>query len=694
MKKQMIVQNIVTVFVLSCIWAAGILQAAQPASQTPVLQIRADQVKGKVSPMLYGLMTEEINFCYDGGLYAELIRNRIFKEVPRSPGGRRGQPTANTSGSRTDGLAFWELVQTGGGSGSMAQDANQPMNEALTNSLKLTINSVSANQRVGISNEGFWGIAVRPNTQYKATVWAKGGDGFTGPLTLAIVSSDGKTVYAQKQVDKITGSYQKYEATLNTTNAPTTKDARFQIWAANKGTIWFSLVSLFPPTYKNRLNGNRPDIMQLLADMNPKFLRFPGGNYLEGNTIATRFNWKNTIGDLSQRPGHMNDAWGYWSSDGMGLLEFLQWCEDLNIEPVMGIYSGYSLRGQQIPAGDELKPYVQDALDEIEYTIGDVSTTWGARRARDGHPAPFKLNYVEVGNEENLGSAGGSYNSRFTQFYDAIKAKYPNIKIISAAPGNTTIVETKLPDVVDDHYYPAPAAMLALWNRYDNYDLSKAKVFVGEYATRIGNNGPITPNMEYGLCDASFLVGLERNSDAVIMASYAPLFVNVNQGASQWQTDLIGFDVLNSFGSVSYYVLKMFGQNHGDTILSVVSQDVPTREVPRTGGRRGGDAAPATLQVPMFFHDATRDSTTGTIYLKVVNPVDTPQPIHLIVSGIAGIKPSGQLIELKSNTIEDLNSITEPTRIVPVTMDIEGLSTEFTRTFSPYSISVLKLNIN
>jgi alpha-L-arabinofuranosidase len=694
MKKQIIIRCVVLELVLSCFWVTGILQAAQMANQTPVLQIKADQVKGKVSPTLYGLMTEEINFCYDGGLYAELIRNRIFKEVPRSPGGRRGQPAANATGPRTDGLAFWELVQTGGGSGSMAQDANQQMNEALTNSLKLTVNSVSVNQRVGISNEGFWGIAVRPNTQYKATIWAKGGNGFTGPLTLAILSSDGKTVYAQKQVDKITDSYQKYEATLNTTNAPTTKDARFQIWAGNKGTVWFSLVSLFPPTYKNRLNGNRPDIMQLLTDMNVKFLRFPGGNYLEGNTIATRFNWKNTIGDISQRPGHMNDAWGYWSSDGMGLLEFLQWCEDLNMEPVMGIYSGYSLRGQQVSAGEELKPYVQDALDEIEYTIGDTGTTWGARRAADGHPAPFKLNYVEVGNEENLGSAGGSYNSRFAQFYDAIKARYPNIKIISAAPGNTTIVQNKSPDVVDDHYYPAPAAMIAMWNKYDDYDRSKAKVFVGEYATRIGNNGPITPNMEYGLCDASFVVGLERNSDSVIMASYAPLFVNINQGASQWQTDLIGFDVLNSFGSVSYYVLKMFGQNHGDTILTVTSQSVPTREIPRTGGRRGGDAALTTLQVPTFFYDATRDSETGTIYLKVVNPLDTPQPINVMISGIAGIKPSGQLIELKSNNPEDLNSITEPTKIVPVTMEIEGLSTKFTHTFPPYSISVLKLNVN
>jgi alpha-N-arabinofuranosidase len=668
--------------------AAG-ASAAQPS--VPVLEIKADQAKGKVSPMLHGLMTEEINFCYDGGLYAELIRNRIFKEVPGRRGGRRGQPAEDANAPRPDGLIHWELVQTGGGSGSMAQDTNQPMNQALTNSLKLTVNSVGENQHVGISNEGFWGIAVRPNTPYKATVYAKGGNGFTGPLTLAIVSSDGKTVYAQAQIAKITDGYQKYETTLATANVTATKDARFQIWAGSKGTVWFSLVSLFPPTHKSRPNGNRPDIMQLLGDMKPKFLRFPGGNYLEGGTIATRFNWKNTIGDISQRPGHMNDAWGYWSSDGMGLLEFLAWCEDLNMEPVMGIYSGYSLRGETVPGGPELQPYVQDALDEIEYAIGDAGTTWGARRAKDGHPAPFKLSYVEVGNEENLGSAGGTYNSRFAQFYDAIKAKYPNIKIISAAPGNTTIVQAKSPDIVDDHYYPAPMAMIALWNRYDDYDRSKPKVFVGEYATRGG--GPITPDLERGLCDAVFIVGMERNSDAVVMASYAPLFVNVNPGASQWQTDLIGFDVMNSFGSASYYVQKIFSLNRGDTIVTVAAQGVPTREIPRTGGRRGGDAAaPTTLTVPTFFHSATRDSVTGTIYLKVVNPMDTPQPIHVKVSGVRSIEPSGQIVELKGAKLADLNTITEPTKVVPTTAKADGLGADFTRTFPPYSASVLVLN--
>jgi alpha-N-arabinofuranosidase len=433
--------------------------------------------------------------------------------------------------------------------------------------------------------------------------------------------------------------------------------------------------------------------MQLLADMKPAFLRFPGGNYLEGNTLATRFDWKKTIGDISERPGHMNDAWNYWSSDGMGLLEFLEWCEDLNMEPVLGVYAGLSLRPRiAVVPGEALKPYVQDALDEIEYTIGDTSTTWGARRAKDGHPAPFKLTYVEIGNEENLGSQN-QFEARFTQFYDAIKAKYPQLKVIKATPAPRNAPASEILDVYDDHYYPAPAAMIALWNQYDNYDRSRPKVFVGEYATREGNSGPITPSMEYALCDASFIVGMERNSDVVILSAYAPLFVNVNPGATQWRTDLIGFDTLTSFGSPSYYVQKMFSNNHGDTILAVTERGIPTREIPRQGGRRGGaDANVTTMQVPLLFHSVTRDSATGTIYVKVVNPMDTPQPLRIQVSGVSKIEPNGELVELKSAALADLNTITEPTRIVPVTTKISGLSTDFNRTFPAFSVSVLKLS--
>jgi alpha-N-arabinofuranosidase len=694
MKIQHIVKWIVLGIVLICVSAGDVLKAAETSNSTTILQIKADQVNAKVSPMLYGLMTEEINFSYDGGLYAELIRNRIFKETPMRRGRFRGQPQEDTNSPRADGLMYWELVQTGGGAGSMAQDMNQPMNDALTNSLKLDVRSVGESQRVGISNEGFWGIPVRPNTQYKARIHAKAGNGFTGPLTLAIVSNDGNTIYAQAQIPRITDSYKKYEATLTTGKVQTTKDARFQIWAASKGTVWFSLVSLFPPTYKNRPNGNRSDIMQLLADMKPSFLRFPGGNYLEGRTVATRFDWKKTIGDISGRPGHPCDAWSYWSSDGMGLLEFLQWCEDLNMEPVIGIYSGYSLSGEKVAPGADLKPYVQDALDEIEYAIGDTSTAWGARRAKDGHHEPFKLTYVEIGNEENLGNrrgGGNEYDARFAQFYDAIKAKYPQLKIIAATPVDTNILQTRKPDVYDDHFYRNSAQMQSDTHHYDNLDRNGPKVFVGEWATR---EGAPTPNMGAALSDAAWMTGMERNSDVIIMDAYAPLFVNVNPGGMQWPTDLIGYDTLTSYGSPAYYAQKMFSLDHGDTVLAVTAENIPTRDMEmRRRGFRGGDEQIQTIQnVPSLFYNATRDSQSGMIYVKVVNAVGTPQPVHMHISGVAKIESTGEAVEMKGDGTEDTNSITEPTKIVPVTRKIDGLSTDFTRTFPPYSISILKLN--
>ena len=660
-------------------------RAQAPAAQTPVLEVRADQVKGKSSPILHGLMTEELNYSYDGGLYAEQIRNRNFKEVPRLPRGRGGQQTPDANAPRQDGLVYWSLVQTGGGSGAMAPDKSQPMNQAMTNSLKLTVESAYANQRVGISNEGYWGMAVRPKTQYKATVWAKGGDGFTGPLTFALVSTDGKTVYAQARIPKITGSYSKYEATLTTAaNAPETKDACFQIWAGGKGTVWLSFASLFPPTYEN--HGLRPDIMQMFADMRAKFLRFPGGNYVEGDNLENRWNWKATVGPMWERPGHWS-PWGYWSSDGLGLLEYLEWCEDLDMEPVMAVYSGYSLDRKSVPAGEPLIPYVQDALDQIEYTIGDTGTKWGAQRAKDGHRAPFRLTYVEIGNEELLGRSG--YAERYGQFYDAIKARYPKLQIISAVP-EVYKIGNKIPDVVDDHHYMSPPGMLGMWNLYDKYDRSNPPLFIGEWATRLVNGSPLTPPLQYGLTDAVGVLSFERNSDKILMQSYAPLFTNVNPGAHQWTCNLIGYDVLHSYGGVSYYVLKMFGQHHGDTVLNVEGQDVGTREVPMRGpGINPND--PRMRTVPALYFSATRDSASGTIYLKVANPFETPQTVRVKVAGVSKIVPEGQLVELKGTSLEDTNSITDRTKIVDTLAKADGLGTDFTRNFPAYSFSVLLL---
>ncbi|MGD0463571.1 MAG: alpha-L-arabinofuranosidase C-terminal domain-containing protein [Tepidisphaeraceae bacterium] len=506
----------------------------------------------KISPMFYGLMTEEINHSYDGGLYAELIQNRIFKDDPAKP-------------------VHWSVVSSGSAQAKIALDEDNPIEATvLTQSLRLDISSLDQGQRVGVANDGYWGIPVRPNTQYRASFFAKADSGFSGPLAVEIQSSDGATVYASASVPWLGMKWKRYEVKLVTGNVQPSADARFVILASSKGSVWFNLVSLFGPTFGERPNGNRIDLMQMLADLHPAFLRFPGGNYLEGDTIDQRFAWKKTIGDLDQRPGHQG-PWKYRSSDGLGLLEFFEWCEDLHMEPLLAVYAGYSLTQQHVEPGPELQPFVLDALDEIEYATGDATTKWGQERVKDGHEAPFKIEYVEIGNEDQF-DRSGSYEGRFAQFHDAIKARYPDMKLIATVP-----VHSRAADVVDDHYYRSAQAMERDVHHYDQYDRSRPKIFVGEWATVEGSP---TPNLNAALADAAWLTGLERNSDVVIMSAYAPLLVNVNKGASQWGTNLIGYDSFSSFGSASYYAQKMFSQNLGDTVLPVKIHEQPHEEPP------------------------------------------------------------------------------------------------------------------
>jgi alpha-L-arabinofuranosidase len=658
----------ITRAVLTASFCACLLhgQSDNPA----VIHIDAAKASAHVSPKLYGLMTEEINFSYDGGLYAELIRNRSFKEDPKEP-------------------VHWQLVQIDGAKsvGSIALDPNQPLNDAIATSLKLTVSSGT----VGVANEGFWGIPVRPNTRYRASFYAKAAPGFSGPLNVSITRKDGQTLIASAQVSRISGDWKKYEVALTSgKDSNISSENLLMISTAKPGTVWLSMVSLFPPTFDNRPNGNRPDIMQLLGDMHPAFLRLPGGNYLEGNTIATRFEWKKTIGDISQRPGHMDDAWRYWSSDGMGLLEFLEWCEDLHMEPLLAVYAGYSLRGERVPVGDALAPYVTDALDEIEYLTGDAKTTWGARRAKDGHPKPFPLSYVEIGNEDNFDRRdGGTYDGRFAQFFDAIKAKYPQLEVIATMP-----VKGRTPDLVDEHYYRSSEEDMA--SHAHDYDSrprgSGPKVMVGEWATRVGRP---TPNMSGALGDAAWMTGMERNSDLVVLSSYAPLFVNVNPGGMQWPTDLIGFNGMSSYGSPGYWAQQLFSTHHGDIILPSNEENVPLKDwqPPAPRARADGTVPPARpLQhVPTLFHSATRDSKTGVVYLKIVNRASTPQAVRVEIAGLASVESRGQTIALTAASPDDTNSIDEPAKISPKTATVDGLGASFTRSYPPYSITVLEM---
>ena len=376
----------------------------------PTITIDAGSPAGKVSPLFYGLMTEEINHSYDGGLYAELVRNRAFLDDGKTP-------------------AHWSVVQADGAAATIALDTTEPLNATIPTSLRLDVTQASSGHIAGAANEGYWGIPVKPDTRYRASFYAKAAPGFEGPIEVSIQSTDGRTVYAAAKVSGLTWTWKQYETTLQTHGGTPTAATRFVVAVDRPGKVWISLLSLFPPTFKNQPNGFRPDIMQMMVDMKPKFLRFPGGNYLEGDQIGDRFEWKKTVGSLADRPGH-TAPWGYRSTDGLGLHEFLLWCEDMGAEPLLAVYAGYSLKGVHVNPGTDLDPYVQDALDEIEYVTGAATSHWGALRAKAGHPEPFKMTHVEVGNEDWFDKSG-SYDQRFAQFNAAIKAKYPQLKVIS-----------------------------------------------------------------------------------------------------------------------------------------------------------------------------------------------------------------------------------------------------------------------
>ncbi len=681
------------------------------SAQTPILNLDFTKPGATVSPMLYGLMTEEINHAYDGGLYPELIRNRIFKDNKSNPDG--WSLVRNDSASK----ASIKLMAAQGSDNVPFDERRHAITGALTTCLRLTIEKTGG--RIGIANEGFWGIPVKPATTYKASFYIKGSgsmqvprrpgqpapvnpapvidDNTAGPVTVTIESSDGKTVYASGTINLEKSIFwKKYELTLTTgANIQPTTNARFVISTDRTGLYYFNLVSLFPPTHHNRLNGNRPDLIKLMAEMKPKFLRFPGGNYLEGPLITDAFPWKTTLGPLEQRPGH-NGSWGYRASDGMGLLEFLLWCEDIGAEPLLGVYAGYSLNGDHIDAGPLLKPYVDDALDEIEYIMGDTKTYWGAKRAADGHPAPFKLTYVEIGNEDWFDRTN-SYDGRFNQFRTAIEAKYPKLHCISTiadAQYPALKVSTgKKPEILDEHYYRDSWAMWENASQYDKYDRNGPKIFVGEWATR---EGLPTTNLNAALGDAAWMTGMERNSDLVIMSCYAPLFVNVNTATAtapkawQWDSDLIGYDALNSYGSPAYYVQQLFGNHIGDKIIPTTAENIPTQPRPLTRRDSANGLTTAPL-VPTFFYSATRDEKTGTVYLKLVNTTQAKQPVMINLNGIKKVAPTATLFMIKGDKPEDTNTITDREKIIPVKSIINGVEPKFNYTLDPYAVSIIQL---
>ena len=629
-------------------WAAvlslGVFLTGGAAAQVATLKIETDKPVAKVSPTLYGLMTEEINYSYDGGLYGELVQDRTFQS------------------SRSD-TENWIPVAVGTAKGSVEPDRATGPSAALAASEKITAVQADAADTYGIRNRGWWGVPVRANTTYTGSVFAKGDKaGAAAKVRVSLIANDSGKVLASAELPVLTADWKQYSFSMKTGgDAGATANNQIVVSVDHPGTVWLQLLSVFGPTYKDRANGNRVDLMEMMAAMHPAFLRFPGGNYLEGNTIPERFDWKKTIGPLVDRPGHMS-PWRYRSTDGMGLLEFLEWCEDLKMQPVLAVYAGYSLQQQFVKPGPDLEPYVQDALDEIEYVTGDASTKWGAERVKDGHPAPFALNFVEIGNEDQF-DRSKSYDGRYAQFYDAIKKKYSALTLIATTP-----IKGHVMDMVDDHYYKRAEQFFDDAHHYDKADRNGPKIFVGEWATR---EGTPTPNMGAALGDAAWMTGMERNSDLILISSYAPLLVNVNPNGMQWQSDLIGYDANSSYGSPSYWAQVMFAGHVG---TETVASDL----------EGAGDR---------LFYTVTRDAAKGIVYLKIVNASSKAQDLKISLDGAKDVKATGKLVRLSAGTTAATNSITDPKRVVPVESVVKGVSKEFTRTVPGYSIDVLELGV-
>ena len=646
--------------------------------QAQQLTLKLDKAEKEVSPMLYGLMTEEINYSYEGGLYTQLVPNPSFADMFNPRGQRRGgQRPAGNAPRFTVRPERWQLTDTV--KVRVRQNRQNGINDA--NPTSLIVNFEQAG--LGIVSEGYWGFPIRKATTFKGGIYVKNASAnnneTTTPvksLTIALKSSDGSKTYAETKVSGFSNEWKKFDIQLTTSQSQSeTKDARLFIIADEAGSIELTRVTLFAPSYKNRKNGLRVDLMEMMAEMKPKFVRFPGGNYLEGNNFANRFDWKQTIGNPDERPGHQS-PWGYRSTDGLGLLEFCQWAEDTGGEPVVGVFAGYVLNGDHLD-GEYIKPFIQDALDEIEYIMGDASTKWGAVRARDGHPEPFPLHYVEIGNEDFF-DRSGSYPNRFKMFYEAIKARYPQLQIISTVGYNalkSNAIPNPVVDVIDEHYYRNAFDMYRNAFQYDRYDRNGPKIFCGEWATREGSP---TTNMNAALGDAAWMTCMERNSDICIMSCYAPLFVNVEPGAMQWASDLIGYDVLNAYGSPSYWAQVMFSQYLGDRIVPVEASDIPKQKLDRN------DEANAV------FYTATSDAKTGKTYLKLVNAVGNNQKLTIKLDGAKKMKSKAKKIELKSARPEDTNSIDNPRNIVPQE-STQKVGKQFPITLAPYSITVLVL---
>ncbi|KAJ5692309.1 glycoside hydrolase [Penicillium macrosclerotiorum] len=592
------------------------------------------------SPLLYGIMFEDINNSGDGGIHGQVLRNNGFQ-------------------GSDPGLTAYSSV----GTVEISQDTTNPLSSAIASSLKVSVPSGTSGL-VGFANEGYNGVPVL-DTTYFNSFYMKGD--YSGDVTVRLVGNSTGIVYATQNVtvDSTASKFTLYEISFVSTESPDANNVWQLLFDASQvsgSSLNFGLAQLFPPTYNGRENGLRDDVASFLAEIKPSFLRFPGGNNLEGASPSDRWKWNETIGNVVDRPGRDGD-WGYPNTDALGLDEYFYWCEDMGMEPLLAVWDGLSLGGG-IVTGSDLDPYVDDILNELEYVLGETDTTYGALRAKNGREDPWSVRYIEIGNEDFLQGGCDNYGSRFIQIYDAIHDKYPELTIVASTADSSCLPST-LPDGViqDMHHYLSPDDFVASFNEWDNWSRD-SPILVGEYASTTGNDGSTTywSNMQGSCSEAVYMIGMERNSDVVKMASFAPLLEHFDM--AEWSPDLFGLDSSpdSITGSTSYYVQKMFSTNRGLTILPVTSDS--------------GFG-------PVYWVSSV--SSSGTYYVKLANYGSDTETVTVNIDGAT----SGTL-ELLSGD-ETVSNYPHDISITTSTTSISGSGT-FTVQLPAWAVAVLAVS--
>lgn len=637
-------------------------------AQSPkLIKVKLDQSIAKVQPNMWGVFFEDINFGADGGIYAELIKNRSFEFA---------KP-----------LMGWSISRNRPQEGEILV-VNRKQEQA-ANPRYLQIKKQTDDFE--LVNEGFKGIGVKKGMRYDFSVMYRQSQ--PGVKMVLLLKDPDKKVIGQGSFvpDEVGNDWKKQSVSFLATE--TNPKAKFSIVFQGKGNIDLDMISLFPgDTWKNRKQGLRADMVQLLADMKPGFVRFPGGCIVEGTDLANRYQWKNTIGPIEDRKMIVNrwnnefahrPAPDYYQTFGLGFFEYFQLAEDIGSDalPILNCGMACQFNTGEVVSLDEIGPYVQDALDLIEFANGDITTTWGKKRAELGHPKPFNLKMMGVGNE----NWGPQYLERLAIFTKAIKAKYPDFKLINSSGTdpegdrfsllNTSLRENKA-DFIDEHYYRPADWFLKNAGRYDTYPRSETKVFVGEYAVHADKNviGSNRNNWQSALASASLMTGLERNADVVQMASYAPLFAHID--GWQWAPDMIWVDNLQSYGTPDYYVQKLFSTNKGTDVVSI------TLDNKNIIGQNE------------LYASAVLDKGKKELIIKISNNADRPQSIDFDLDGKTKLKNKGTVDELASADLNQLNSFTNPGAVSPKTTVIQITGKKLSTTLKPYSFNVFKIPFN